>query len=133
MRRIILAIGFLVGMFGVAVAQSADIEVTISKQIEALRADDFVRAFSFASPNIQAMFQTPENFGRMVTQGYPMVWRPAEVQYLELREIAGELHQQVMITDTSGAVHLLEYQMQELESGWKINGVQILDAPAATA
>ena len=76
-----------------ATAQGADVEATISKQIEALKADDFVRAFSFASPNIQALFQTPEIFGRMVTQGYPMVGRPADVQFLELREAAGKLWQ----------------------------------------
>lgn len=133
MRRVILAIGFLVGMLGMASAQGADIEATISNQIEAFKADDFVRAFSFASPNIQTLFQTPEIFGRMVTQGYPMVWRPADVQYLELREAAGKLWQQVLITDAAGVVHILEYQMQELESGWKINGVRILEAPGATA
>ena len=69
----------------------------------------------------------------MVAQGYPMVWRPAEVRYLELREVAGTFLQQVMITDAAGATHILEYQMQELEGGWKINGVQIVKAPGSTA
>ena len=69
----------------------------------------------------------------MVAQGYPMVWRPAEVRYLELREVAGTFLQQVMITDAAGARHILEYQMQELEGGWKINGVQIVKAPDSTA
>ena len=133
MHRIVLVTGFLFGMFGMATAQGADIEATIGNQIEAFKADDFAEAFSYASPNIQALFQTPETFGRMVAQGYPMVWRPAEVRYLELREVAGTFLQQVMITDTAGATHILEYQMQELEGGWKINGVQIVKAPGSTA
>ena len=133
MRRFSLAVGFLIGMLGSAVAQSADIEATISNQIEAFKMDDFAEAFTYASPNIQSLFQTPENFGRMVTQGYPMVWRPAELQYLELREVAGSLLQQVMVTDAAGNVHILEYQMLEFGTGWKINGVQIVKAPDVSA
>ena len=69
----------------------------------------------------------------MVTQGYPMVWRPAEVRYLELAEHGGALWQKVQITDVKGLVHLLLYRMQETEAGWRIAGVQILQAPDATA
>ena len=133
MRRFFLAIGFLIGMLGMATAQGADIKATINSQIEALRADDFAEAFSFASPNIQALFQTPEIFGRMVSQGYPMVWRPADVRYFELREVAGNFLQQVMVTDAAGVVHILEYQMLELDGGWRINGVQIVKELGATA
>lgn len=133
MRRFALAIGFMMAMLGTAFAQSADIEATIDNQIEAFKSDDFAEAFSFASPNIQSLFQTPENFGRMVIQGYPMVWRPAEVRYLELREVAGSLLQQVMVTDAAGDVHILEYQMLEFGAGWKINGVQIVKAPDVSA
>lgn len=133
MHRFFLAIGFLIGMLGTANAQGDDIKATINSQIEALKADDFAEAFSFASPNIQALFQTPEIFGRMVAQGYPMVWRPADVRYLELREVAGNLLQQVMVTDAAGVVHILEYQMQDLDGSWKINGVQIVREPGASA
>jgi hypothetical protein len=53
------------------------IETTIQNQLNAFIADDFATAFTFASPNIKGIFGTPENFGAMVTQGYPMVHRPA--------------------------------------------------------
>ena len=52
--------------------------------------DDFATAFTFASPNIQGIFGTHQNFGQMVRSGYPMVWRPADVQYIELREFQAE-------------------------------------------
>ena len=71
-----------------AAAQDAPIQGVIQSQIDAFQADDFARAFSFASPTIQGMFGTPENFGLMVKEGYPMVYRPAEVEMQELREIA---------------------------------------------
>lgn len=112
--------------------RNAAIEATIQRQIEAFLADDFARAFTFASPMIRDLFGTPERFGQMVRQGYPMVWRPAEVRYLDLRAVAGELWQRVMIVDQAGAVHLLDYQMIPSDdgagAGWAINGVQILRA-----
>jgi len=112
-----------------AAAQEAPIRQTIQSQIEAFQADDFPRAFTFASPTIKGMFGTPENFGAMVKQGYPMVYRPAEVQMMELREVAGNLWQRVRITDQAGAGWYLDYMMVETAEGWQINAVQILPAP----
>ena len=112
-----------------AVAQDEPIQKTIQSQIEAFQADDFVRAFTFASPTIKQMFGTPENFGAMVKQGYPMVYRPAEVQMMELREVAGNLWQRVRVTDQAGAGWYLDYLMVETPEGWRINAVQILPAP----
>lgn len=130
-QRLLMVIAAVLwaGMSPAQESPQAGIEATISSQIEAFQADDFATAFSFASPSIQGMFGSPERFGAMVRQGYPMVWRPADVQYLELREIAGALYQKVQITDQSGRIHLLDYRMAPGENGWKISGVQILKAP----
>jgi Domain of unknown function (DUF4864) len=124
---LLLAAGL--ALTGPAGAQDAPIRETIQNQIEAFQADDFARAFSFASPNIKGMFGTPENFGAMVKQGYPMVYRPAQVEMQELREIAGNLWQRVRITDQAGAGWFLDYMMIETPEGWQINAVQILPAP----
>lgn len=126
MRRLLLAVSLSAGLATGAFAQSAEIEANIAAQIQAFKADDFATAFTFASPNIQSFFGTPENFGAMVRNGYPMVWRPADVRFLELREVAGALWQKVMVTDGNGQVHVLDYQMVRQENGWKINGVQLL-------
>jgi hypothetical protein len=111
-----------------ATAQEAPIEGTIRSQIEAFLADDFGTAFTFASPNIQSMFGTPDNFGAMVKNGYPMVHRPSDVRMGELREIEGRLWQKVYVTDAQGRGHVLDYQMIETPDGWKINGVHVLKA-----
>ncbi len=111
-----------------AQAQEAPIQTTIQSQLDAFMADDFVTAFSFASPMIKGIFGTSDNFGTMVQQGYPMVSRHGAVQMLELRTVAGNLWQRVMITDNSGRTHLLDYQMIETADGWQINAVQLLPA-----
>lgn len=108
------------------IAQEEPIRKTIQNQLDALQKDDYVTAFGFASPTIKGMFGTPDTFGMMVRQGYPMVHRPGAVRMLDLREVAGNLWQRVMITDQQGRTHLLDYQMVETADGWQINGVQLL-------
>ena len=105
------------------------IESTIRSQIDAFLIDDFATAFTFASPNIKSLFGSSERFGQMVRNGYPMVWRPGELRFLELRDIDGALWQKVMIRDQAGEFHMLDYQMIEGPEGWQINGVQILRRP----
>jgi len=112
-----------------ALAQEDPIRNTIQSQLDAFRADDFGTAFSFASPMIKGIFGTAENFGAMVTNGYPMVHRPAEIEMGELREVAGNLWQRVRIIDQAGRAHLLDYMMVETPEGWQINAVQLLPAP----
>lgn len=131
MKTVFFAVAFVVVTVLGAQAQDADIRGTISRQFEAFKADDFATAFTFASPTLQQFFQSPQNFGRMVTQVYPMVWRPAAVDYLELREEDGTYHQKVQITDAKGRFHILEYRMMQTSEGWRISGVQILEAGGA--
>jgi hypothetical protein len=106
---------------------------TITAQIEAFLADDAETAFGFAATGIRERFGTPERFAEMVREGYPMVWRPADVRFLELREIQGNLYQRVMIRDAAGRLHLLDYAMRQTDRGWRIRGVQLLRPPEAGA
>ena len=112
-----------------AAAQDAAIEETISRQLEAFNARDVDTAFDFASPMIQGLFGSAQNFGLMVQQGYPMVWTNDDVRFLELRELRGALYQKVMIRDAQGALHVLDYRMIETPEGWRIDGVDFLPAP----
>jgi Domain of unknown function (DUF4864) len=129
MRRSLLAVVVSLALSLPGLAQEEPIQSTIQSQIEAFQADDFAQAFSFASPNIKGIFGTPENFGAMVKNGYPMVYRPAEVEMLELRDVAGNLWQRVRITDQAGQGHYLDYMMIETPEGWQINAVQLSPAP----
>lgn len=111
-------------------AQDSDaIEGVIGGQLEAFNNRDVSEAWQYASPNIKRLFGNPGNFGMMVQQGYPMVWNNADVRFLELRDVAGNLWQKVMVRDAQGGLHILDYQMIETSDGWQINGVQLLPAP----
>lgn len=130
MLRFLYAVIFSLGFCGAVLAEDSDVSAAIGAQIEALEQDDFATAFTYASPSIRQIFRTPENFGIMVQRGYPMVWRPAQVEFLNQRIEAGSLVQMVQITDRKGVVHTLDYLMLETAQGWKINGVRLLDSNA---
>ena len=126
--RLSLSVVFALMLALPAAAQEQPIQSTITAQIEAFRAEDFDRAFTFASPTIHDIFGTSDNFAAMVVTGYPMVVNPATVEMQDLREVGGVLWQRVRITDQKGQAYLLDYQMVEGPDGWLINAVQMQKA-----
>lgn len=115
------------------IAPNPEIEATIAGQFDAFRAEDAAAAWAYASPNIQGLFGSVENFARMVEQGYPMVWAPGEVDFIDLQSFGGLLVQRVQVIDRAGTAHYLGYQMVQTGDGWRINGVQLLPAPDVAA
>jgi len=128
-------IGILLATFlsNAAAAQDQNIEDVIEGQLQAFNDRDVSDAWQYASPMIQGMFGTPDNFGNMVRNGYPMVWTNRDVEFLDLGEINGVLTQRVLIRDGEGVAYILAYAMIETAQGWRINGVQVLPAPDVAA
>ena len=134
--RPLLTLAFVVLPFDVLAQDAgdqADIEAVISDQLSDFKARDVPGAWEHASPMIQGIFGTAQNFGTMVENGYPMVWDNREARFLELREEAGALRQKVIVEDAEGRGWVLDYEMLELPDGWRINGVQVLPAPDVAA
>ena len=135
MRRIALAAA-LAALSGGAFAQEAgELEGVITEQMSAFLADDVATAFTYASPMIRGMFGNPGNFGAMVRNGYPMVWRPADIRFEDQRpgRRPGEVVQRLSLRGPDGSYYICDYTMVETPAGWKINGVQILPAPGVGA
>ena len=133
--RALLTAAFLslAGFTASAQDDAGAIHDVISSQIDAFRSDDFATAFTFASPNIRQLFGTPDRFGQMVRDGYPMVRHPRDVRFAELTERDGRTVQRVLVTDDAGALHVLEYDMVPGGDGWLIDGVRKLEDGAAGA
>ncbi|WP_144431548.1 DUF4864 domain-containing protein [Jannaschia seosinensis] len=130
LKRFILAAAL---MAGAAQADESEIRGTIGQQIERFRADDSAGAFNYAAPNIRRLFGDAQRFGQMVRRGYPMVWQPDSVEYLGADDRGANWTQDVLITDVSGRLHLLEYTMVETSDGWRIAGVRFLQTPEVGA
>jgi hypothetical protein len=95
----------------------------IGEQLEAFRRDDGAAAFAFASPGIRAQFRDPETFMAMVRSGYRPVYRPREVEFRDLVELAGRLTQRVLLVGPDGVAVVAHYFMQRQPDGsWRIDG-----------
>ncbi len=106
------------------------IRTVIEGQIAAMGVDDWDKAFSYASPTIQGIFRTPDNFSEMVTRGYPMVWRPKRFETGTLTDTPKGLRQTMFFEDQKGRLYIADYLMAKIDGVWRINGVQIRPAPA---
>lgn len=105
------------------------IQAIISAQIEAFKKDDAVRAFSYASPGIRQVFQTPERFIEMVRSGYAQIYRPLKVEFGPASRSLGtlqQIRQVVNLVGLDGKKAVAYYLMERQTDGsWKIAGVQL--------
>lgn len=129
LAAVLLALGATFGApLGPAAAEPAASAV-IDRQIEAFRRDALDEAFAFAHPSIQELFGTPERFGAMVRQGYPMIWRPKSYRLLDARPAGRGVELRLLFEDASGAPHVARYLMTQVDGAWRIAGVR-LERPA---
>lgn len=102
------------------------VRAVVEAQLAAFAADDAKRAFSYAAPSIREMFQTPERFMAMVRGGYPVVYRPAAVIFLNPVRVEGQLVQGVQLTDAEGGLWLALYRLErQPDRSWRISGCEV--------
>ena len=98
-------------------------------QLDAFAADDAKKAFSYAAPSIREMFGTPERFVEMVRAGYPAVYRPASVTFLQPLWVQGQMVQGVRLTDADGGQWLATYRLErQADKSWRISGCDVQPA-----
>ena len=101
----------------------AEIRKIIEKQLQAFQKDDFVSAFSFASPTIQSQFGTWGNFESMVKIHYDAVYRPRSVMFRGLTIIKDFPAQNLILMDSQGKLVRATYVMQQQQDhSWRIHG-----------
>jgi len=107
-------------------ADMRDVRQVVEAQLKAFAQDDAGRAYSYASPEIQAQFGDANNFMAMVRSGYPMVIRPAAVSFFlpQVEERTPEsVKQLVRLRDHAGRLWIAAYLLQrQAGAGWRISG-----------
>jgi hypothetical protein len=99
------------------------IRKVIDDQLRALKAGDGAKAMSFAAPGIRAQFGTPDNFLRMVREGYAPLLEARHTQFLEGALIDGAAIQPLRLVLADNTVLVALYQMQQQQDGsWRIAG-----------
>ncbi|MFO1148772.1 MAG: DUF4864 domain-containing protein [Alsobacter sp.] len=116
--------------FAVDETATSTIRSIIEDQLEAFRHDDAATAYGFASPGIQRMFPTQDEFMSMVKRGYAPVYRPQSFTFARTTDINGTIAQEVRIVDADGGQWLALYTMeQQADGSWKISGCRLVKAP----
>lgn len=133
MRRLtlVLTLGLLASPL--AAQDDAAIRDVIGNQLQAFTDRDVAEAWTYASPMIQRLFGTAENFGAMVRNGYPMVWDNSDAEFLDLDGDGATRTQEVYVRDGEGRGWILDYSMIATDQGWRINGVTVIPAPDLAA
>jgi hypothetical protein len=119
----------------VSKANAIAIARVVQAQLDAFAADDASRAFSYAAPNIQTMFGTPEKFLQMVQSRYPVVYRPTSVTFLAPESDGAAISQPVAMTDAQGNGWVAVYRLEAVSSpgtSWLIAGCVLRAKSAQT-
>lgn len=105
---------------------------SIRNQIEAFLAGDNERAYSYAAPNIKALFPTLDRFMAMVTRGYQPVYRPRNYAFGKASEPnASTVIQRVLTTGPNGKSYEAVYTLERQPDGtYRITGVSLKEADA---
>lgn len=125
MRSIFLALLFWISIAGATAlpATAGDDEqikaaqAIISAQIEAMRADDAPKAYSFAAPDVQLKFPSPDIFMGMVKSGYAPVYRPRSYAFAAGTVADGIITQMVDIAAADGSDWVAEYKLARMSDG----------------
>ena len=141
MLRVLLAVLLLMvapvtaGAGQVSGADRAEFQRIITGQIDAFRADDGARAYSYAAPSIKRIFPSPDIFMQMVRQGYMPVYRPQSFRFGEAAvDPLGRPAQRVTIVGPDGKTYEALYSMERQSDGsWRIDGCTLLESPGVDA
>ncbi len=95
----------------------------ILRQLAAFRAGDYRTAYTFASKQIQAVFDLAA-FEHMVRTGYPQIAQSVSAWVTETETLPnGAVHIFLRIRGADGVFIVARYEMVHEEPGWRINGV----------
>lgn len=99
----------------------------VESQLQAFAADDAGKAFALTDPALRTRFGgDAETFLATVRSQYPMVLRPASVQFLKPASDGVIALQKVRITDTEGSNWVLTYLLnRQQDHQWRIAGTII--------
>ncbi|MFO1322683.1 MAG: DUF4864 domain-containing protein [Burkholderiales bacterium] len=107
-------------------AEWTTIRKVIDDQLAALKAGDGPTAMTYAAPGIRAQFRTPENFLRMVRNGYAPLLGASYTVYLDGAVVNGAVIQPLRLVMPDNTVLVALYTMQrQPDGGWRIAGCVI--------
>lgn len=110
------------------------VQWVINSQISAFKADDHQSAYSYAAPNVRQVFPTVEGFISMVQRDYQPLYRPVSYSFGRSSLEAGEVFQELLVTDDRHHVWQVIYTLEQQEDdSWKVTNVLMLPYQGVSA
>lgn len=108
--------------------EAAKVREVIVAQLSALAVDDADKAFETATPEVRAAIGSSMRFLAMVRGAYPMVYRPAMVNFHKPREEDGSVLQLVEIKDGEDKSWLALFALErQPDDSWRISGCVVAE------
>lgn len=105
--------------------ERAATQAIIEAQLAAFKQDESAKAFSFASPDIQRVFENAESFMQMVKSNYRVVYRPTQVKFLSFQGNESFAQHMVQMVDENNALWSVLYTLEKIKDGsWRISSCQ---------
>ncbi len=116
-------------------AEAAAVRAVVQGQLDALARDDADKAFSYAAPNVRNRLGSAERFLAMVRASYPVVYRPASVDFLVAQRVTGgTVVQRVRMADARNQSWMAIYTLQQQKNrDWRISGCEVQPATGRAA
>jgi hypothetical protein len=109
-------------------AEISNVRNVIVAQLSALALDDADKAFETATPEVRAAIGSSNRFLAMVRGAYPMVYRPALVNFLKPQEEDGSVLQLVEIKDGNDKSWLALFALErQPDQTWRISGCVVAE------
>lgn len=117
-----------------AATDTQGVRAVILAQFQAFADDDADAAFDTATPAVRQQVGHASYFLAQVRGGYPMLYRPTAIRFLEVEMKGRRATQLLRIVDTAGRPWLVVFTLErQADRQWRIAGCTVGAAPAEPA
>jgi hypothetical protein len=114
------------GLARSSTAPTQMVSQVVQQQLNALAAQDGMKAFALADQDLRTQFGTADAFLATVREQYPMLLHPASVLFLKPETDGSIAVQKVRLSDQDGSSWTLTYLLnRQQDNQWRISGCVI--------
>lgn len=128
-------LGFVVGLALVAPGAfadetpPADARAVVAAQLDAFEHDDAARAWRLAAPEVQARFQSAENFIGAVKSDFGPIYRHRSVDFGPVARKGDQVGIVVTLVDADNKVWSALFTLSRQDGVWRTSGCLLAETP----
>ena len=109
-------------------AEAQKVRAVIETQLQAFADDDADRAFEANTPGVREAIGSAGHFLALVRGGYPMIFRPTSISFMQPEQRGDAVLQLAEIVDAQGKSWLALFSLEQQPDGsWRISGCVVAE------